>query len=129
VLNTFFRITIYIPIEDASHAADSLIVTSESVQPILRVLGTYELAGAVGTYKAVAEISTGIETYTPTESSQPASGAAGSPSVVRSARLVTYIPSLVSIEELSSLTDEIAAAHPWEHPVIEVDRTYLWMPH
>jgi len=59
MLVSYFRITMYIPIEDADSMADSLVTNSKSVQPILRVLGNIEFAGAVGTYKAVTEISTG----------------------------------------------------------------------
>jgi hypothetical protein len=29
---------------------------------------------------------------------------------------------------LNRLIDEIVATHPWEHPVVEIDRVYLWMP-
>ena len=133
MLHTFLRLAVYIPVEDADDqdakfTEASWLMESGSVRTILRILQNTGYAGTIGTYKTVAEISAGLETFVPTESSQPSHGSAGTAAVVPSARLVTYLPSSTPAGELSRLADEIAAAHPWEHPVIEVDTVRLWMP-
>jgi hypothetical protein len=133
MLHTYLRLVVYIPIgdaddQDAGNTAASRLMESRSVRSVLRVLQNTGYAGAVGNYKAVAEISAGLETFVPTASSNPAHGSEGVAAVVPSARLVTYLPSSTPAEELSRLTDEIATAHPWEHPVIEVDTARLWLP-
>jgi hypothetical protein len=133
MLRTFLRLAVYIPVEDAdgqdaNFTEASWFMESGSVRSILRILRNTGYAGTVGSYEAVAEISPGLETFVPTGSSQPAHGSAGAAAVVPSARLVTYLPSSTPAGELSRLADEIAAAHPWEHPVLEVDTVRLWMP-
>ena len=97
-------------------------------QDILRTFREFDFAGSVGAYRAVAEISSGVETFVPTADATPTHGVADSASTVPSARLVTYIPADTPGEELDRLVDAIASVHPWEHPVIELDRVSLWMP-
>lgn len=128
MLKEFVRLTIYVPASEPSGEAAPDMTTASSVQAALRVLSRFAFAGNVGTYQDVVEISAGTETYVPTDASAPTHGAAGARSIVPSARLVTYIPATTSEEDLTTLIDEVAAAHPWEHPVIEVDRVSLWMP-
>jgi hypothetical protein len=95
---------------------------------ILRTFRECDFAGSVGAYRAVAEISSGMETFVPTADAAPTHGVADSASTVPSARLVTYMPAGTPGEELDWLVDAIASVHPWEHPVIELDRVSLWMP-
>jgi hypothetical protein len=76
----------------------------------------------------VVEISSAVETFMPTADSAPTHGAAGVVSAVPSARLVTYIPAGTPREEVDRLVDAVASVHPWEHPLIELDRVSLWMP-
>lgn len=126
MLQEFVRLAVYVPVDEGSQH-ESLTAVS-AVREILRTLGEVDFAGSVGTYKAVAEISSGVETFVPTADAAPAHGAAGIASTVPSARLVTYIPAGTPGEELDRLVDAVASIHPWEHPVIELDRVSLWMP-
>ena len=128
MLQEFVRLTVYAPAGEPSGEATPDMTSASSVQAALRVLSRFGFAGNVGTYRDVVEISAGTETYVPTDASAPTHGAAGARSMVPSARLVTYIPATTSEDELATLIDEMAAAHPWEHPVIEVDRVSLWVP-
>jgi hypothetical protein len=115
MLQEFVRLAVYVPVD---------------VQEILRTFREFDFAGSVGTYRAVAEISSGVETFVPTADAAPTHGVAGSASTVPSARLVTYIPAGTPGEELDRLVDAIASVHPWEHPLIELDRVSepVWKP-
>ena len=127
MLQIFYRLAVYIPISEADEISDSNIVSTNVVQTFLRIIRKHDFAGSIGTYNAVAEISSGVETFVPTIASAPAQGEVNVPSNVVSARLVTYIP-MTAREELDALIEEIISAHPWEHPVLEVDQVSLWMP-
>ena len=126
MLQEFVRLAVYVPVDEGSQDADLTAVSA--VQEILRTFREFDFAGRVGSYRAVAEISSGVETFVPTADAAPTHGVAGSASTVPSARLVTYIPAGTPGEELDRLVDAIASVHPWEHPLIELDRVSLWMP-
>ncbi|HYX59759.1 MAG TPA: hypothetical protein VE888_12200 [Streptosporangiaceae bacterium] len=126
MLQEFVRLAVYVPVDEGTQDADLTAVPA--VQEILRTFRDFDFAGSVGTYKAVAEISSGMETFVPTADAAPTHGVADIASTVPSARLVTYIPAGTPGEELDRLVDAIASVHPWEHPVIELDRVSLWMP-
>ena len=124
----FLRLAIYVPIDEADDGPNLAVASAAPVQEILRVFREFEFAGRVGTYKAVVEISGGAETFVPTKDSVPVHGVAGMPSTVPSARLVTYVPAGAPAEEVDRIVSEVVSAHPWEHPVVEVDQVSLWMP-
>ena len=126
MLQEFVRLAVYVPVDDGTQ--DAGLTAVSAVQEILRTFRAFDFAGSVGTYKAVAEISSGMETFVPTADAAPTHGVAGIASTVPAARLVTYIPAGTPGEELDRLVDAIASVHPWEHPVIELDRVSLWMP-
>lgn len=128
MLQTFSRMAVYVPISAANDLADSDITSANEVQAFLQIFREHDFAGSVGTYNAVVEISRGTETFVPSEASFPTHGKINAPSAVISARLVTYLPIGTTREELGALIDEIVSAHPWEHPVLEVDQVELWMP-
>lgn len=128
MLQEFLRLTVYVPVDEASTASGPAVASASAVQEILRVFSGFDFAGSVGTYKAVAEISSGAETFTPTDDSAPAHGVASVASTVPSARVVTYIPVGTPGEQVERLVGEVVAAHPWEHPLVEMDRVSLWMP-
>jgi hypothetical protein len=128
MLQDFFRLAIYIPITETDDRSNPDVASTDAVQVILEIFRGCNFAGRVGAYDAVAEISRGAETFVPTTSSSPTQGEVGVPSNVETARLVTYIPTATTREALDRLLEEIASAHPWEHPVLEVDLVSLWMP-
>ena len=128
MLQTFFRLAVYSPISETDDRSSSDVVSTNAVQTLLRVFRKYDFTGSVGTYNAVIEISRGTETFVPAQDSSPAQGSVNVPTNVVSARLVTYIPTTTTREELDTLIEDIISAHPWEHPVLEVDHVSLWMP-
>ena len=126
MLQEFVRLAVYVPVDDGTQ--DAGLTAVSAVQEILRTFRDFDFAGSVGTYKAVAELSSGMETFVPTADAAPTHGVAGIASTVPAARLVTYIPAGTPGEELDRLVAAIASVHPWEHPVIELDQVSLWMP-
>ena len=64
----------------------------------------------------------------PTADSAPAHERSRLVSAVPSARLVTYIPAGTPHEGIGGLVNAVASVHPWEHPLIKLDRVSLWMP-
>jgi hypothetical protein len=126
MLQEFVRLAVYIPVDEGTQDADLTAVSA--VAEILRTFRESGFAGSVGAYKAVAEISSGVETFVPTADAAPTHGVADLASTVPSARLVTYIPAGTPGEELDRLVGAVADVHPWEHPLIELDRVSLWMP-
>ena len=128
MLKEFLRLAVYIPIGEADDGPGPVVASAAAVQEILRVLRAFDFAGSVGTYQAVAEISAGAETFVHTKDSAPAHGAAGIAATVPSARLVTYVPAGTPGGRVDQMIGAVVSAHPWQHPVIEVDRVSLWMP-
>ena len=126
MLQEFVRLAVYVPVDEGTQDADLTAVSA--VADILRTFRESGFAGSVGAYKAVAEISSGVETFVPSADAAPTHGVADIASTVPSARLVTYVPAGTPGEELDRLVGAVAAVHPWEHPLVELDRVSLWMP-
>ena len=116
MLQEFLRLAVYVPVDETSQGAGLEVVSATAVREILRTFREFDFVGSVGTYKAVAEISSGAETFVPTEDSAPVHGAANIASTVPSARLVTYMPADTPREEI----DRMAWSWPPEvgHPGI-----------
>jgi hypothetical protein len=128
MLQEFLRLAVYVPVDEASIGPGTTVASAAAVQEILRVLRAFDFAGSVGTYRAVAQISGGADTFTPTADSAPVHGTADIASTVPSARVVTYVPAATPGEDVDQLIGALVSAHPWEHPLVEVDRVSLWMP-
>lgn len=129
MLIPFIRLTVYVPILEAvSLELLPPIELTSTVQAIVDIFREFDYVGRIGTYKTVVEISSGTETFVPTMASTPTHGTPNLPSVVRSAKLTTYLPASTQSEEVDRLVGEVVSAHPWEHPVVEANLVFLWMP-
>jgi hypothetical protein len=128
MLQEFLRLAVYVPIDEASDGPGLTLASAATVQEIMRVFREFDFAGRVGTYRVVAQISGGADTFTPTSDSAPVHGVADIASTVPSARIVTYLPAGTPGGEVDQMLDALVSAHPWEHPLVEVDRVSLWMP-
>jgi hypothetical protein len=128
MLQEFLRLAVYVPVDEASDGPGPAVASAAAVQEIMRVFRVFDFAGSVGTYRAVAQISGAADTFMPTADSAPVHGAADIASTVPSARVVTYVPAATPGEDVDQLIGALVAAHPWEHPLIELDRVSLWMP-
>jgi hypothetical protein len=128
MLREFLRLAVYLPVDEASQGSGLTVASDPAVQEIMRVIRTFDFAGSVGTYRAVAQISGGADTFTPTADSAPVHGTADIASTVPSARVVTYVPAATPGGDIDQLIGALVSAHPWEHPLIEVDRVSLWIP-
>lgn len=79
--------------------------------------------GDFGRYTGVVEAALGIEIFTPTAAARPAQGRAGVTSHVPTVILTTWAE--MAPAALDAALVAIAAAHPWEVPVIEVSEARL----
>jgi hypothetical protein len=128
MLREFLRLAVYVPVDEATGGPGVAVASAAAVQEIMRVVREFDFAGSVGTYRAVAQISGGADTFTPTADSAPVHGTADIASTVPSARVVTYVPAATPGGDIDQLIGALVSAHPWEHPLIEVDRVSLWIP-
>jgi hypothetical protein len=125
-----FRLTVHCPVGSATYAA----ILRGDYSPLredpgtARVLALIEASaelGNFGLYRGVCEISPCVEAFTPQPESRPAVGAAGERSATSAVAIATYIDGTVSQERLDQLVAGLAAVHPWELPVIEVQGVRL----
>lgn len=127
------RITIHCPIRPqtlraaADGALDALVVDA-GIAPILTLIESSGELGDFGHYRGVCEIGLGLEVFTPQAGAQPTVGAVGQRALSATATIKTYVAANCSGVRLSQLLAELAACHPWEIPVIEVDAIHLFAP-
>jgi hypothetical protein len=94
----------------------------DDVRAVLDVLRAHPRAGSVGVYDDVSHATMARERFVAPGESTEAQG-----TVVT---LTTYLVG-ASRAEVDALAREIAAVHPWKHPVIECvgpEGAFLWMP-
>ena len=127
------RITVYCPINADTLAAvargdASALARDGAVGRILSYIESCPDLGAFGTYRAVCEVSLGVEAFTPAKGATPTSGRAGERSHSPTAAITTYAHESVSDERLDALLADLTNLHPWEIPVIEVMMVTLRKP-
>ena len=127
------RITVYGPASRrawlALLAGDPAAVEADpAVAPLLAVLRAQPEFGALGPYRNVFELSGGHESFTPDAGAQPTFGHAGETSTTASVAITTYVAAGVAEQRLTDLVALLAAAHPWELPVIEVCAVQVLAP-
>ena len=87
---------------------------------LLKIIeGSSEL-GNFGTYRGVCELGLGYEAFTPAAGARPVFGSEGKRSATPTLTITTFVPGDVPEARLEALVADLAAAHPWEIPVIEV---------
>lgn len=121
---------IHCPVDEATFhllsAGDIATIDPDcALARIIEIVRSDNPLGDFGLYKAVFELSTGREVFTPAADANPTLGTAGEPIASPTAILTVYIPDDVPQAAVSTALDAILAAHPWEVPVIEVRKTEL----
>jgi hypothetical protein len=94
--------------------------------PILAIIERSTDLGNFGRYRGVFELGIGVEGFTPQPDALPTLGRDGLRTLSSTASIATYVPMAVSQARLTELLDALAAAHPWEIPVIEVTEVRLF---
>lgn len=124
------RVRIHCPVA-ASTLADLLAGRPEvldedpALAAILEVIRADNPLGDFGAYQGVVEIGLGYESFRPTAEARPTLGGAGAISVCPTVTLVTYLREGAPEALVSAALAELAAAHPWEVPVIELSEVKL----
>lgn len=121
-LYTFIRIYVPMAAKHASAEHDEPIDSDQNVLSVLSAMARYSFFGRLGNYTGVYEASSGKEGFHPLEGANPAEGNIGETSSLNSVCLMTYLPDNLSEDKLIAFLVDVAEAHPWEHPVIEVWR-------
>ncbi len=127
------RITIHCPIHPqtlravADGALDALVADA-GIAPILTLIESSGELGDFGHYRGVCEIGLGLEAFTPQAGARPVVGTVGERALSATATIKTYVAANCSGMRLAQLLGELAACHPWETPVMEVDEVRLYAP-
>jgi hypothetical protein len=101
----------------------------ESYLPrVLKLLRASDPVGRIGNYAAVYEIVLGNKGFTPLEGAKPPKGTIDTPARVLSHAFTTYVSATIPEETVEKFIEDLAALHPWEHPVIAVEPVKLWVP-
>jgi hypothetical protein len=79
--------------------------------------------GDFGSYTGVVEVALGLEVFTPTAAARPVQGRAGETSHVPMVIMTTWADA--DSAALDAAIAAIAAAHPWEVPVIELSQARM----
>ncbi len=102
--------------EAAALADDALL------SEVVAVIRGSAVLGAIGPYRGVFELGFGLESFVPQPDAVPTTGRAGEAAVVPTVVVKSYAAQGADIAaELAA----IAAAHPWEIPVIEMGQVTL----
>ena len=119
------RIRVYCPIGPSTvvgiASGDAKALGTDPVaRPLLDFIEACPECGDFGFYRGVAEVSIGVEAFTPTAGATPTAGTVGERSYSATAAITTYVDADLAQERLSEILDSLAERHPWEVPVIEV---------
>lgn len=116
------RITVHCPVpRETWHARDADRLDLEpALASIFAVLRANPEFGTLGPYHNVLEVAPGHESFTPGRGSSPTLGRAGEATGTGTVAITTYVSARVPERRLEELVAALAAAHPWELPVIEV---------
>ena len=102
------------------------IARDPDAQPIISIIEHSSDLGNFGRYRGVFELSLGIEAFTPQPGARPAVGEADKRTFSATAAIATYVPMTVATDRLSELLQSLAAAHPWEIPVIDIAEVHVF---
>lgn len=89
---------------------------------MLAVIRSYPLFGDLGLYHGVFEAALSIEGFTPTDRATPTAGSPGCNTLSPTVTITTYLDDQAEPRAMQAAFDALLAAHPWEVPVIELER-------
>jgi hypothetical protein len=132
LLRSVRRIRVYCPIESETLAAiaagDVAAVASDPVAgPLLNFIERCPDCGNFGSYRGVAEVSIGVEAFTPVKGATPTAGLIGERCHSPTVAITTYVGADLDSARFAEIMAGLASLHPWEVPVIEVTVAALRM--
>ncbi len=125
LLSMVRRVCVHCPISASTFAElvrgdfDAALRDPASARLLKIIEDSYEL-GNFGTYRGVCELALGYEAFTPAAGARPVLGSEGKRSATPMLTITTFVPGDVPEVRLAALVADLAAAHPWELPVIEI---------
>jgi hypothetical protein len=127
------RVTVRCPVAAETMAAllrgeTRALETDAHAARILAVIRGKNPLGDFGLYRGVFEATLGIEGFMPTAGAVPTVGQAGVSSLSPTVSITTYLDAGTPAAAVDAALDALLAAHPWEIPVIELDREPIELP-
>ncbi len=128
-----YALTIVIPITGTGKLAsgtdfEALLGLGTPMDKILALIQASAPIGRLGQYDGVVEISPGFEGFVPRMGSKPRHGASGKFSTVPSLSVLTFAPLDTPPPALERFLQQVIELHPWEHPIIQVEKRQVWVP-
>jgi hypothetical protein len=125
------RISVRCPVagktlQSLSRGETSALAADPVIAPILAAIEAHPEFGDFGAYGGVCEFTVGVEAFTPGTGADPTLGVPGQRTLCGTVTLTTFVADETPEIRLEALIDTLAAAHPWELPVIEVDTVRLY---
>lgn len=132
-LVTAWRITLYCPVSPAAWPvlwAGDLTRLEQDIlaAPVFAALRANAEFGTLGPYRQVYEMALGHESFSPTTEARPTLGKANEHSLTMNVVITTYVAANVSKARREELIAALAAAHPWEVPVMEIHKVRVLEP-
>lgn len=133
MLQKYYIIKTYIPVDLAVNTGwpiskQHIVEMSSSLREIIILLQDSDPVGRVGNYQAVYEIGLGLEGFTPGVGSNPTLTQNNDHEETPSVSFTTYVSCDVSEVTISNFVQCLSTIHPWEHPIIEIFDSKLWVP-
>ena len=128
---SFKRIRTYLPLPEGAlpdNTAEALEDRCPSLKQALALLRESDPIGRVGQYAAVYGASTASGGSLPLPGSHPVDAEVNAMESACAVSFSTYAAASVPLEAIQAFVERLAALHPWEHPVIEINDIALWMP-
>jgi hypothetical protein len=113
-------------LQSLSHGETAALPADPVIAPLLAAIEAHPEFGDFGAYGSVCEFTVGVEAFTPGADADPTLGVPGQRTLCGTVTLTTFIAEEIPEPRLEALVDILAAAHPWELPVIEVDTVRLY---
>lgn len=105
-------------VQKACPALDDILAYLAQAHPFARL----------SKYDGNFELEIGFEGFTPRRGSNPHFGQADVPSRLPSITLTTFVTERVEAPALEKFVNEVRKRHPWEHPVIVVSESKIFVP-
>jgi len=133
VLHPIQKLTIHCPIRPDTHAALAAgdlaaLEADDLAAPVLAAVRKTGLFGAIGPYRDVFHVGIGLEGFTPTTGARPTVGEVDLPCRIPTAAISVHASAATPPKQLAAALAAIAAAHPWELPVMEVSPISRFSP-
>lgn len=126
-----WRVTCSVPLVGPSDVTDiaQLIASDPALAAVVAVIDRHTADAPLGEYASVCQYALASGSYIPQTGAHPTVGSAGARSVGRAVHVTTFlIKSSFDQTRLETFLNDLYDVHPFEHPILELTETVLWLP-